>query len=223
MLSEAIPAAFGAALYPPGLLFVAFLLVNPQPRKRALVFIAGAVIATLGIGFALVFILQGTGVERSPHHRTVPAWIDLAIGILLLGSAIYVWFRPPRGPKAAKERRELGLIGLLVIGLLMYTPSPLYLAALHSIAKAHESVVFTILSVVLVAAIYMLVIEIPVVAHAIWPEPTIRVVTGVNAWLGRYGRTIVVLAAGAFGLYLVISASVHLIQGPPPVPLPPPT
>jgi Sap-like sulfolipid-1-addressing protein len=220
MLSEAIPAAFGAALYPPGLLFVAFLLVNPQPRKRALVFITGAVVATLGFGFALVFILQATGVERSPHHRTVPAWIDLGIGILLLGSAIYVWFRPPRGPKAAKERRELGLIGLLVIGLLMYTPSPLYLAALHSIAKAHESVLFTILSVVLVAAIYMLVIEIPVVAHAIWPEPTIRVVTGVNAWLGRYGRTIVVLAAGAFGLYLVISGTVHLIQGPPP---PPPT
>jgi hypothetical protein len=44
------------------------------------------------------------------------------------------------------------------------------------------------------------------------------VVTAINAWLGRYGRTIVVLAAGAFGLYLVISASVHLIQGPPPVP-----
>jgi len=220
MLTEAIPAAFGAALYPPGLLFVAFLLVNPQPRKSALIFIAGAVVATLGFGFALVFILQGTGVERSPQHRTVPAWVDLGIGILLLGSALYVWFRPPRGPKAAKERRELGLLGLLVIGLLMYTPSPLYLAALHAIAKAHEAVIYTILSVVLVAVIYMLVIEIPVVAHAIWPEATLRVVTAINAWLGRYGRTIVVLAAGAFGLYLVISASVHLIQGPPPVPPP---
>ena len=81
---------------------------------------------------------------------------------------------------------------------------------------------FTILSVVLVAVIYMLVIEIPVVAHAIWPEATLRVVTAVNAWLGRYGRTIVLLAAAAFGLYLVISATVHLIQGPPPAP-PPPT
>ncbi len=220
MLTEAVPAAFGAALYPPGLLFVAYLLVNPQPRKRALVFIAGAVIATLGFGFALVFILQGTGVERSPRHRTVPTWVDLAIGILILGFAIYVWFRPPRGPKAAKQRRELGLVGLLMVGLVMYTPAPLYLAALHSIAKAHDSVLVTILSVVLVAAIYMLVIEIPVIAHAIWPEPTIRVVTAVNAWLGRYGRTIVLLAAMAFGIYLVVTATVHLVQGPPPVPPP---
>lgn len=220
MLSEAIPAAFAAALYPPALLFVAFLLVNPQPRKRALIFLAGAVVATLGVGFALVFILQGTGVERDPHHRTVPAWVDLGVGILLLATAVYVWFRPPRGPKAAKERRELGLLGLLVIGLIMYSPSPLYLAALHAIAKAHAAVLVTILSVLLVAAIYMLVVEIPVIAHAIWPEATIRVVTAVNAWLGRYGRTIVVLAAGAFGVYLIVSATVHLVQGPPP---PPPT
>src|SRR3954470_23637498 len=99
MLGEAVPAALGAALYPPGLLFVAFLLANPQPRKRALVFLAGAVIATLGFGFALVFVLQGTGIERGPRHRTVPPWIDLAIGLLLLAAAVYVWFRPPRGPK----------------------------------------------------------------------------------------------------------------------------
>ena len=215
MLTEAVPEAFGAAIYPPGLLFVAFLLVSPQPRRRALIFIAGAVLATLGFGFALVFILQGSGVERGPH-RTVPAWIDLAIGVLLLGTAVYVWFRPPKGPKAAKQHRELGLLGLLAIGLLMYTPSPLYLASLHSIAKANASVQVTILSVLLVAGIYMLAIEIPVVAHAVAPEPTIRVVTAVNGWLSRYGRTIVVLAAGAFGVYLVISATVHLVRGPAP-------
>jgi hypothetical protein len=27
-----VPAAFGAAIYPPALLFVAFLLFNPRPR-----------------------------------------------------------------------------------------------------------------------------------------------------------------------------------------------
>jgi hypothetical protein len=218
MLTEAVPASLGAGLYPPALLFVAYLLANPQPRKRALVFIAGAVIASLGSGLALVFILQATGVERGPHHRTVPPWIDLGIGILLLASAIYVWFRPPKGPKAAKQHREIGLIGLLAIGLVMYAPSPLYLAALHAIAEAHDSVLVTILSIVLVAAVYMLIIEIPVVAHVIWPEATMRAVAVVNAWFGRYGRTIVVLAAGAFGVYLVISATVHLIQGPSPAP-----
>ena len=210
MLTEAVPAALGASLYPPGLLFVSFLLANARPRQRALVFIAGAAIATLGFGFALVFVFQSTDLERGPH-RTVPSWIDLGIGILLLASAVYVWFRPPRGPKAAKQRKELGLIELLVIGLVMYTPSPLYLAALHSIAKAHAGIVVTVLSVVLVAAVYMLIVEIPVVAHAVRPDATLRAVSAVNAWFGRHGRTIIVLAVGAFGVYLTISATAQLL------------
>jgi hypothetical protein len=218
MLTEAIPASLAAALYPQALLFVAYLLAHPEPRKRALVFTAGAVVASLGSGLALVFILQGTGIERGPRQFTVPPWIDLGIGILLLTAAVYLWFRPPKGPKAAKQRRELGLFALVAIGLVMYAPSPLYLAALHAIAKAHDSVLVTVLSVVLVAALYMLFIEIPIIGHAVWPEATLRVVTAMNAWFGRHGRTIIVLVAGAFGAYLVISAAVHLLHGPAPSP-----
>ncbi|MFF4591418.1 GAP family protein [Amycolatopsis sp. NPDC001319] len=210
MLSEAVPAAFGAAIYPPALLFMAFLLVNPQPRKRALIFLAGAVFITLGFGFLSVLVLQSSGAE-SPQHHTVPAWIDLTIGVVLVAFALVVWFRPPRGPKAAKKRRELGVIGLLGVGILMYTPTALYLASLHAIAKAHASLLVTALSIILVAVIYMLLIEIPIIAHAIWPETTIRWVTAVNAWLGRHGRTIIVVVAAGFGIFLIGSGIAHLV------------
>ncbi|MET7999209.1 GAP family protein [Amycolatopsis sp. NPDC005232] len=210
MLSEAVPAAFGAAIYPPALLFMAFLLVNPHPRKRALIFLAGAVVITLGFGFLSVFVLQSSGAE-STKHRTVPAWIDLVIGIVLVAFALVVYFRPPRGPKAANKRRELGVIGLLSVGLLMYTPAPLYLAALHAIAKGHAALWATVLSIILVAVIYMLLIELPLVAHAIWPETTIRWVTAVNAWLAKNGRTIIVVVAAGFGIYLIGSGIAHLV------------
>ncbi|QRP50431.1 GAP family protein [Amycolatopsis sp. FDAARGOS 1241] len=209
MLSEAVPAALGAAIYPPALLFIAFLLVNPHPRKRALIFLAGAAFITLGFGFLSVFLLQSSGAE-STKHRTVPAWIDLTIGIVLVAFAVVVHFRPPRGPKAAKKRREIGVIGLLGIGLLMYTPTALYLASLHAVAKMHSSLVVTVLSIILVAVIYMLLIEIPIIAHAIWPEPTIRWVTVVNTWLAKHGRTIIVVVAAGFGGYLIASGIAHL-------------
>jgi Sap, sulfolipid-1-addressing protein len=210
MLSEAVPAAFGAAIYPPALLFIAFLLVNPRPRRRALIFLTGAVLITLGVGFLVVLALQGSGAE-SPEHRTVPPWIDLAIGIVLVIFGLVIYFRPPRGPKAAKQRRELGLIGLLSVGMLMYAPSPLYLASLHSIAKAHASPLVTALSVILVAIIYMLLIEIPIIAHAIWPDTTIRGVRAVNTWLAKHGRTIIVIVATGFGAYLIGSGITHLV------------
>lgn len=209
MFAEAIPSALGAAIYPPALLFMAFLLVRPQPRRRSLVFLAGAVLITLAVGFAVVLLLQGSGVE-SPQHRTVPPWIDLGLGVVLIAFAVVVARRPPRGPKAT-TRRELGLLGLFAVGVVMYTPSPLYLASLHAVAKAHASLAATVVGVVVVAATYLLVIEIPIIAHAIRPEATVRGVTAVNAWLSRHGRLLIVAAAGAFGVYLVVSAVVHLV------------
>jgi hypothetical protein len=209
MLSEAVPAAFGAAIYPPALLFIAFLLANPRPRRRALIFLTGAVLITLGVGFLVVLALQGSGAE-STKHRAVPPWIDLVIGIVLVAFALVVCFRPLRGPKAAKQRRELGLIGLLGVGILMYAPSPLYLASLHSIAKAQAGLLVTVLSVILVAAIYMLLIEIPIISHVIWPHTTIRGVLAVNTWLAKHGRTIVVIVATGFGAYLIGSGIAHL-------------
>ncbi|MEU6646668.1 GAP family protein [Saccharomonospora sp. NPDC046836] len=210
MLSEAVPAAFGAAIYPPALLFIAFLLANPRPRRRALTFLIGAVFITLGVGFPFVLVLQRSGAE-SPKHRTVPPWIDLAIGILLVAFALVVYFRPPRGPKAAKKHRKLGLIGLLAVGIFMYSPSPLYLASLHSIAKAHTSLLVTLLSIILVAAIYMLLIEIPIIAHLVWPDSTVRGVTAVNTWLAKHGRTIIIIVAAGFGIYLISSGIAHLM------------
>jgi Sap, sulfolipid-1-addressing protein len=93
----------------------------------------------------------------------------------------------------------------------MYSPSPLYLASLHAIAKGHAGATATALSIVLVAAIYMLMAEIPVVAHAVRPEATLRTVTAINDWLSRHGRALICVAAAVFGTYLVISAVLHLI------------
>jgi threonine/homoserine/homoserine lactone efflux protein len=210
MLEEAIPSALGAAIYPPALLFVAFLLARPQPRKRALMFLSGAMAVTLGVGVAVVVLLRGVVVEN-PWHRSISPWIDLVLGLLLILFAVVVALRPPRGPKKTRRRRELGLLSLFTIGLVMYSPSPLYLASLHAIAKGHAGATATALSIVLVAAIYMLMAEVPVVAHVIWPEATLRTVTAINDWLSRHGRALICVAAAVFGTYLVISAVVHLV------------
>ena len=209
MLEEAIPSALGAAIYPPALLFVAFLLARPQPRKRALVFLGGAMAVTLGVGVAVVVLLRRVVVE-TPRHRSISPWIDLGLGLLLILFAVVI-SRPPRGPKKSRRRRELGLLSLFTIGLVMYSPSPLYLASLHAIAKGHTGATATALSIVLVAAIYMLMAEIPVVAHAVRPEATLRTVTAINDWLSRHGRALICVAAAVFGTYLVISALVHLV------------
>jgi hypothetical protein len=95
--------------------------------------------------------------------------------------------------------------------MFMYSPSPFYLASLHAISKSHPSALGIVAGVVVVAAIYMLLIEIPIAAHALWPEATVREVTAVNGWLTRHGRTIVIVAAAGFGAYLLTSGTIHLL------------
>ena len=102
MLEEAIPSALGAAIYPPALLFVAFLLARPQPRKRALMFLSGAMAVTLGVGFAVVVLLRRVVVEN-PWHRSISPWIDLGLGVLLILFAVVVSLRPPRGPRRSPD------------------------------------------------------------------------------------------------------------------------
>jgi threonine/homoserine/homoserine lactone efflux protein len=209
MLAQAVPAALAAAIYPQALLFVSFLLGRPRPRQRALVFLSGAVVITLGVGFAVVLLLQHTDLE-GPRHPTVSPWIDVAIGVALLVVAAWVALRPPRHEEKRARRRELGVLAVFGIGLVMYTPSPFYLASLHAIAEGHAGAVATTAGVVLVAVLFMLFVELPIAAHALWPEATLRTVRGANEWLSRHGRTLICLAAIALGGYLIITAVTRL-------------
>jgi hypothetical protein len=80
---------------------------------------------------------------------------------------VFLW--APRGSKAAsKQHKGLGVLGLFLVGCFMYSSSPFYSASLHAVAKGHASGVVTALSVLLVAAIHMGVVEVPVALHATW-------------------------------------------------------
>lgn len=210
MLAEVITPALAAAVWPPALLFLAFLLGTSNPRKRALVYLAGAIVVTLGFGFVAVVFLQGVGLSRGAHP-VAHAWIDVVLGVLLLVCAA-VLARYPRLLSSAtpRERRELGVLALFVTGMAMYSPSPFYLASLHAITKADLNGVEIAFSVIIVAAIYMSMIEIPIVLYLVWPQRTTRWLDSWNRQLSRHGRKIMIVAAILIGAYLLVSGIIQL-------------
>jgi hypothetical protein len=210
MLSEAIPSAFAAAIYPPALIIVAYMLEQVHPLRHGLAFLAGAAAITLAVGYAVALVLQGSGAENSRHHPTVPGWLDIAVGLAILAFAAVVARRPPRPPKAPQERRDTGLPGVVGLGVLMFTPSPLYLAALHALAKGDSSTLTLSVEVLLIAAIVLLLVEVPVALYAVDPQRTSRVLKAANGWLAAHGRMIIVIASGVIGAYFVASGISHL-------------
>ena len=210
MLWEAIPTALAASFSPPALLIIAGLLGLPRPMRNATVFLASAAVVTVGVGIIAVEVLSNTSVDDSRKHPTVPPALDLIIGLVILGFAIFVARRPPRGPKVKPDQREMRLLVIVGLGLLMGTPSPLYLASLHSIAKGNPSGAVAVFEVIMIAAIVLLMVELPIVSYLIAPERTAALLKTANGWLARNGRVLALSAAGIVGTYFVISGIVHL-------------
>lgn len=210
MLWEAIPSALAAAFSPSTLLIVAGLLGLAHPMRNALVFLITAATVTLTVGFVVVEVLKGTSVDDSSEHPTVPPAIDLVIGLVILAFGVYVARRPRRAPKQKPEQREMSLLVVVGLGLVLGSPSPMYLAALHSVAKGNPSGAAVVVDVVLLAAIVLLMAELPILYYLIAPERAAAALKVANEWLARHGRTIGLSAAGIVGTYFVISGIVGL-------------
>jgi hypothetical protein len=212
MLWEAIPSAVAAAFSPSTLLIVAGLLGMSHPLRNATVFLITAAAVTLTVGFVVVEVLKGTGADNSSKHPTVPPAIDLVIGLVILAFGLYVARRAPRAPKEKKkpEQREMRLLVVVGLGLLLGSPSPLYLASLHSVAKGNPSGAAVVFDVILLAAIVLLMAELPVLYYAIAPERAAAALRTANEWLARNGRVIGLSAAAVVGTYFVISGIVGL-------------
>jgi hypothetical protein len=213
MLWEAIPSALAAAFAPSTLLIVAGLLGMAHPVRNATVFLITAAVVTLTVGFVVVEVLTGTDVDNSSKHPTVPPAIDLAIGLVILAFGAFVARRPPRAKKEKKkpDQREMRLLVVVGLGLVLGSPSPLYLASLHSVAKGNPSGAAAVVDVIILAAIVLLMAEVPIAYYLIAPERAAAALKKVNEWLARNGRVIGLSAAGIVGTYFTISGIVQLV------------
>ncbi len=213
MLVEAIPSAFMAALYPPALLVVVYLLAGPRPVRSSLAYFAGAATITVAVGFAFVLFLHGTGIDDSRKHRIIPPTINLTLGAALLVLAVVVARRPRRPAKATpKDRKQKSPAGLFLFGAAMYLPSVFYLTALQQLAQSDAGAVAISLSLLLIAVVVLLFVELPIILYLVAPDRTVPILDSWNAWLSRHVRSIIVVAAAGIGVYLLASGVADLIN-----------
>lgn len=210
MLWEAVPTALVASFSPWTLLIVAGLLSRDRPMRHALVFLASAATVTLLIGFLVVEAVGNSDLEDRRRHHSVSPAIDLGLGLAILLFAAFFARRPPRKPKD-QRRREAGLLAVVALGAFVGSPSPLYLASLHSITKGRPDAATGVVYVLLIAALVLLMVEVPIILFAAAPERTTALLDSANAWLAKHGRVLGIVAALGVGCYFTITGLVHLL------------
>lgn len=211
---EAIPLAFTASLYPFGLAVLLLLAEAERFRGRVTVFLAGAALCTLAIGFAVVFALHGAGLGQ-PSEATPRYGLKIGIGVAFVIVA-GVLSRRPQKPKQGGESKLTraaqngGLIAALAAGVLLYLPSPTYLSALQVVGSSKLSTAATVAWVVIVVVITLITIWVPTLIIVLapgWSKPRLA---ALNSWLSSNSRTLLVGVLLVLGAWQIIDGIVGL-------------
>ena len=94
MPPQALELALAASIYPPAVVAVIALGRGPQLRSRVVLFVLGAVLATFALGVLMSLVLDELG-ATGPHHWTPGGAFDLALGVVLIGLAVYLRRKRP--------------------------------------------------------------------------------------------------------------------------------
>lgn len=211
---QAIPLALTASLYPFGLAILLLLAEAERYKGRVTVFLAGAAICTLAIGFAIVFALHGAGLgQRS--QQTPRYGLRLAIGVAFAAAALILARRPPKPRKSSESKvtraaRKGGLIAALVAGIILYLPSPTYLSALQVVGSSKLSTASTVAWVFIVVAITLITIWVPTLVIVLAPGWSKPKLAALNSWLSRNSHTLLIAVVLVLGVWQIIDGIVGL-------------
>src|SRR5262249_7088914 len=212
----------------PFLLVVVVLALNtPHPLKLLSWFWLGGMLASIGVGAAIVFTLDETAV-RSESRLPAAPWVYVVVGGLSLLAAEVV---PPVGKRRERRAREtttgrsgrssgrverlverggrLAFVGGIVASVF---PGPLAIIAMTQIAQLGYSTAATMAVIVAFFVVMFTFVEVPIVAFALSPEWTKVRATRFNSWLDRNLVTLGVWALTIFGAVEVVRGLVTALR-----------
>ena len=214
-LSEALPLALSAAFYPPAIIVLILLLASEHPRRLVYAYFAGAALIVFGVGIVFLSVLAGTN-TTTQDSAPRSAGVDIALGVLLLLLSAWAWARRDRPPAEPDPNAEAGKVAqwsaratasakwAFVLGIVMYLPSPMYLAAIKAIADSGDSTSSQITAVLICGVCVMLFVEIPAIALLLRPDGLQRRLEAARDWMSRNGWRLLAVLAAVAGLYVLI-------------------
>ena len=132
--------------------------------------------------------------------------------------AAWAWhrrLRPAKEPDEQAEDSRLTRISrratasvkwAFVLGLVMYLPSPLYLAAIKAVADSDDSTASQLLAVLICALCVMVFVEIPAIFLVVRPEGLKATLERFTAWLAANSWALLAVLAAVAGVWLLGTA-----------------
>ena len=228
MFGDVIILAFASAVYPLLLAAVLVMLNAPRPGPLLVGYLVGGAIISIGLGIAIVIVLDQS---HAVGHRAPKAFspaVDLAAGVsgVVIGALL---LRRPRQPRLKRRRRlrpehsqkdplpqrvlaHGSALKAFALGLVLSLPSLYYLAALRDIAEDHSEWPVRVGLILIFNAIQFVLIEVPLVGFLVAPDRTAEMVRRFNEWLRTHLRQVGGAIALAIGIYLIAKGIADLVD-----------
>jgi hypothetical protein len=217
MLAQALGLAVTAAISPTALLVTAVFLGSASPRRTVVFYLVGAVAMT-GVMAALCYVVLRAGHLYKPSEHSARYGLRLGLGLLCLLAAGYLFRRGPRAPDPARQGKSLvgrmvarpGNKTALIVGVVLYSPSITFVAAVQVVATSDVSVAVAVSTMLLIVAITVAFIWLPLVLYLFAPDRTGKTLARFNGWLRAHGYILAVVAVTIAGTYLTINGILGL-------------
>ena len=217
LMWELIPLALLSAVYPTLIAVVVVALAMPRPARAMAFFLLGGMIASVGVGLAIVFALQGTSLVSGSSSPVDPI-VYFGVGVLALLLAAVVKRRPPGDHKEGSgrvtrllSRSQRASVAFAVGLFLNLAPGAWYVVALKDIAQSGYDKTEVVAVVVAFCIIQYALIEIPLLGFVFAPERAADLSRRFSAWLGDNSRTVTVGILTAGGSYMIVRGIVTVV------------
>lgn len=212
MLTDAAGLAVLAALSPMAVLVSASFLGSPNPHRTVLIYLTGAIVMT-ALMATIVFVVLHAGHVYQPRERQTRYGVRLGLGLLMLLAGGYVRRRGPKTPDPAKKNKSLisrliakpGAGAAFLVGVLVYSPSLTFIAAVQVVATSKQGLAASILDLFVVIAITITFVWLPLVLYLLAPERTSRILGATIGWLRSHGHVLTVGALLIGGVLLTLN------------------
>jgi Sap, sulfolipid-1-addressing protein len=218
MLIQAVGLALLAAISPTAAAVSAVFLSKANPQRIVLIYLTGAILMTVIMAAVFFAVLQSGHLYR-PSERQPRYGLRLGLGLAMLLAGAYLKWRGPKRPDPT-ARKDKGIITRLtarpaprtafIVGLLVYTPSLTFIAAVQAVATARQSFTASIVALVVVIVITLAFAWLPLILYLLAPHQTARILLGLDGWLRSHGYVLTVAALLIGGIVLATNGALGL-------------
>ena len=196
--AELALTALAAMLSPTTLTFsVLVLVLSDRPLRTGLLFYAGALGATLGIGVVAAFVLGDALADSTPNTpKTWVAVLDVVAGIVLIAVVVRVLRRPANPERTASSLSQMQkvaaspAVAIVGAGAALANPGAFIPIALKNISELDPSATEYVVSWLFFSLVSLLPLAVAIVLLFVAREWAERLLEGVRGWLERNARTV---------------------------------